>query len=131
MSVRAKLIIGSTILLSVTAYVAFLGASASWQYYLTVDECAANISQIAGKRVRVSGLVAPGSFEVGKDRKSARFVLQGISERLATVCDGPEPLPDNFAEGITVVVEGSVDEGGLLRAEKVLTRCASKYEFQH
>ena len=131
MSVRAKLILGAMVLLSVTVYVAYLGASSSWQYYLTVDECAARISQVAGKRVRVSGLVAPTSLELGNDRRSARFVLQGTSNSLATFCNGPVPLPDNLAEGISVVVEGSVDEGGSLHAEKVLTRCASKYESEH
>jgi cytochrome c-type biogenesis protein CcmE len=130
MPVRAKLIVGALVLLGVTIYVAYLGASSSWQYYLTVDECAANISQIAGRRVRVSGLVAPGSLEMGRDRKRATFVLQGTSSGLATVCDGPLPLPDNLAEGITVVVEGSVAPTGSLQAEKVLTRCASKYESQ-
>jgi cytochrome c-type biogenesis protein CcmE len=128
MSVRAKLLLGATVLLGVTAYVAYLGASSSWQYYLTVDECAANIGKIAGKRVRVSGLVAPGSLKVGNDRKSATFVLHGMAESVVTVCEGPSPLPDNLVEGITVVVEGSVAPGGSLQAEKVLTRCASKYE---
>ena len=37
-------------------------------------------------------------------------------------------MPDNLAEGIAVLVEGRIDEAGLLRGEKVLTRCASKYQ---
>jgi len=130
MPVRAKLFLGGLVLLGVTVYVAFLGASSSWQYYLTVDECAANVSQIAGRCVRVSGLVAPGSLKVGGDRKRATFVLQGTSSGITTVCDGSVPLPDNLGEGITVVVEGSVAPGGSLCAEKILTRCASKYESQ-
>jgi cytochrome c-type biogenesis protein CcmE len=130
MSVRAKLLLGATVLLGVVAYVAYLGASSSWQYYLTVDECAANIGEIAGKQVRVSGLVAPGSLKVGDDRKSASFILQGTAESVATICDGPSPLPDNLVEGITVVVEGGVTPSGSLQAERVLTRCASKYESQ-
>jgi cytochrome c-type biogenesis protein CcmE len=129
MSVRAKLFIGALILFGVTFYVAYLGASSSWQYYLTVDECAANIPQFAGRRVRVSGRVAPGSLQVCDDRSSATFVLQGTLSGLTTFCSGP--LPDNLAEDIPVVVEGSVEERGSLHAEKVLTRCASKYESQH
>ena len=45
---------------------------------------------------------------------------------LKVVCSGP--LPDNLAEGIAVLVEGRLDDGGLLHGEKVLTRCASKYQ---
>ena len=130
MPVRTKLILGALVLLAVTAYVAYLGASSSWQYYLTVDECAADLNQFAGRRVRVSGTVAPGSLQMGQDRKSATFLLEGSTDTLTAICDGPLPLPDNLAEGITVVVEGSVSPGGSLNAEKVLTRCASKYESQ-
>jgi cytochrome c-type biogenesis protein CcmE len=125
MSVRAKLLIGALILVGATVYVAFLGATSSWQYYLTVDECSADISRFTGRKVRVSGNVAPHSLQISGERTSATFVLQGASNALTTSYRGP--LPDNFAEGVPVVVEGSVEDGGL-RAEKVLTRCASKYE---
>jgi cytochrome c-type biogenesis protein CcmE len=131
MPVRAKLLLGGIVLVGVTVYVAFLGASSSWQYYLTVDECAASLPRMTGRRVRVSGVVAPGSLKVGADRKSARFVLQGSSSSLTAICEGPLLFPDNLAEEMTVVVEGSVEEDGSLRAEKLLTRCASKYESQH
>jgi len=130
MPVRAKLILGALVLLGTTAYVAYLGASSSWQYYLTVDECAADVGKFAGRRVRVSGSVARGSLELGKDRKSATFALEGDVSRMTANCTGALPLPDNLAEGITVVVEGSVTDHGSLQAEKVLTRCASKYEPQ-
>jgi cytochrome c-type biogenesis protein CcmE len=130
MPVRTKLILGALVLVGVTAYVAYLGASSSWQYYLTVDECMADVNGFTGRRVRVSGTVAPASLQIGQDHKSATFLLAGSSAAIKTNCDGPLPLPDNLAEGIPVVVEGSVSRGGSLEAEKVLTRCASKYESQ-
>jgi cytochrome c-type biogenesis protein CcmE len=37
-------------------------------------------------------------------------------------------LPDNLVEGIDVVVEGTLEKQGRLRGEKVMTRCASKYQ---
>jgi cytochrome c-type biogenesis protein CcmE len=117
--------------LGVTIYVAYLGASSSWQYYLTVDECAADLAHFTGRRVRVSGSVAPGSLQIDQDRKRGAFVLQGSSSSITTICNGSLPLPDNLAENIAVVVEGSVWHDGSLHAEKVLTRCASKYESQH
>jgi cytochrome c-type biogenesis protein CcmE len=128
MSVRAKLFVGAVILLAVTFYVAYLGASSSWQYYVTVDECLDGTARFAGRKVRVSGLVAPGSLRIADDRISATFVLRGKSSELQTFCRGP--LPDNLADDMAVVAEGTLDEAGLLRAEKVLTRCASKYESQ-
>ena len=50
-----KLAIGGVIIAGVTAYLAYRGASATWQYYLTAEECLAERRSLAGQRVRVSG----------------------------------------------------------------------------
>ena len=55
-----------------------------------------------------------------------QFALEAGSANLKVVCSGQ--LPDNLAEGIAVMVEGRLDDDGLLQGEKVLTRCASKYQ---
>ena len=60
------------------------------------------------------------------DRTQASFALEGDGANLKVVCPGP--LPDNLAEGIAVLVEGRLDDAGLLHGEKVLTRCAGKYQ---
>ncbi len=123
-----KLVIGGLVLAGVTAYMAYLGASASWQYYLTVDECLADAESLVGQRVRVSGKVAAESLHVAANRKEADFLLPGAKGNLHVICAGP--LPDNLAENTDVVVEGHLEETGFFRADKVLTRCASKYESQ-
>ena len=58
----------------------------------------------------------------------ASFSLKGQDGQLDVVCKGP--LPDNLNESMEVVVEGRCEAGGKIQAEKVLTRCASKYESQ-
>lgn len=126
MSVGAKLSVGALVVAGVTGYVAYLGASSSWQYYVTTDECALRAEQLVGLRVRVSGRVVPGSLSVATDRRSAEFVLGGSSGKLRTVCAGP--LPDNLAEDRDVVVEGRLARTDRLDGDKVLTRCASKYQ---
>lgn len=117
--------IGGVIVLAVTTYMAFIGASASWQYYLTADECASGAAELVDRRVRVSGRVAADSLEIAPDRSHARFLLAGTDHVLTVRC--ASRLPDNLSEGIDVVVEGRLDSQGTLRGEKVLTRCASKY----
>jgi cytochrome c-type biogenesis protein CcmE len=128
MSTGRKLAIGGAIIAGVTAYMAYVGASTSWQYYLTVDECLADAPTLLADRIRISGKVAPDSLEIAADRKHASFALEGSSGSLKVICSGP--LPDNLAEGADVVVEGRLENPGLFRGEKVLTRCASKYESQ-
>ena len=125
MSTGWKLATGGVLIAVVTAYVAYLGASTSWQYYLTVDECAARAASLAGQRIRVSGMVSAGTLRVAAHGKQADFSLQGTSTRLPVVCAGT--VPANLAEDIEVVVEGRLDDSGTLRGDKLLTRCASKY----
>ena len=126
MTTGRKLVIGGVVVAGLTAYMAYRGASASWQYYLTADECLAESGSVVGHRLRVSGRVAPGTLVVAKDRTQASFALEGDGASLRVVCAGP--LPDNLAERIAVLVEGRLDDAGVLQGEKVLTRCASKYE---
>jgi cytochrome c-type biogenesis protein CcmE len=147
-----KLAIGGLVVGAVTAYLAYLGAATSWQYYVTVDECLADAAALAKDRIRVSGRVAAGTLEIRADRRRADFSLEGTRGVLRVVCSGP--LPDNLAEGIDVVVEGrltppgataeqasktsadapqvlprrSRKDSGLLRGDKILTRCAGKYK---
>jgi cytochrome c-type biogenesis protein CcmE len=128
MSLNAKLILGALLVAAATAYLAYLGASSSWQYYVLVDECAANCEELAGKNLRVSGRVAPKSLQILPDRSRATFSLSGSSAQIRVSCRGP--LPDNLAEDMDVVVEGTLEGGSTvhLQSDKVLTKCASKYQ---
>ena len=123
-----KLAVGGIFVAGVTAYMAYVGASTSWQYYLTADECLANPEAAQGVRLRVSGKVAAGTLEMAENRKRVSFSLEGTDGHLPVICSCTPP--DNLAEGANVVVEGRLDESGVLQGHKLLTRCASKYESE-
>ena len=126
MSPSVKLAVGAGIIILATAYMSYVGARASWKYYVTVDECLARAPELAGRRIRVSGMVAEGSLRIESERAGASFDLQGVTDSLKIVYRGS--LPDNLAEHIEVVVEGQLEADGQLYGDKLLTRCASKYE---
>jgi cytochrome c-type biogenesis protein CcmE len=128
MTMRRKLIIAGGFVVGVTAYMAYLGAASSWQYYVTVDECLADSARFAGQRIRVSGKIAADTLQIAENRRQVNFAMQGTDGQLPVVYAGP--LPDKLANGIDVVVEGRLDGSGVIRAEKLLTRCASKYQSQ-
>lgn len=121
-----KLLVGGLVVAAVTAYMAYVGASSSWKYYLTADECVAGGASLVGQRMRVSGKVAPQTLQVAPDRRQAHFTLTGTSGQLNAICAGT--LPDNLAEDMEVVVEGRLEQDGVLRGDKILTKCASKYD---
>ena len=136
MSTGKKLTIAGLVIAGATAYMAYLGASSSWQYYMTVQECVENAPQVAGQRIRVSGTIVPGSLLIAPDRQEARFALGEAGSNLPVVCKGP--LPDDLspAKSMDVVVEGHL-EGSctlghevLMVGDRLITKCASKYSTQ-
>jgi cytochrome c-type biogenesis protein CcmE len=125
MSPILKLSAGALLMAAAIGYLAYLGAASSWQYYLSVDEAMADGAHIHGKRIRVGGRVRAGSLTIVDDRRHATFVLAGERHMLHATCHCS--LPDNLAEGIEVVVEGTFGTNGI-HGDKVITRCASKYQ---
>ena len=126
MTTGKRLSLVGVVLVGLTAYMAYLGASSSWRYYATVDECLSNLPTFTGQRIRVSGKVAANTLQIAKDRKKASFSLRGAEGNIQVVCTGL--LPDNLAEEREVVAEGLLEESAVLRCDKVLTQCASKYQ---
>ena len=125
MTATHRLCVGATVIALATTYLAYLGASSSWQFYLSVDELVADAASFLDSRIRISGEIAPDSLHIASDRSQASFVLQGAISKVFVKCSGP--IPDNLAEGIEVVVEGRMQSTSIVQGNKVLTRCASKY----
>ncbi|MGA2258801.1 MAG: cytochrome c maturation protein CcmE [Thermoguttaceae bacterium] len=130
MSTGRKLAIAGLVVAAATAYMAYLGATSSWQYYMTAKECVDNASQIIGQRIRVSGTIVPGSLVIAPDRQEARFSLSEAGSNLSVLCMGP--LPDDLSptKPMEVVVEGRMEGACMLHGDKLITRCASKYSAQ-
>jgi cytochrome c-type biogenesis protein CcmE len=125
MKVKAGLGLGIAVIIGVISWIAVLAAPSNLQYYLLVDECVGQGDRFAGKHLRLSGRVAAHSLHIAEDRRTASFRLQGTQHCVEVTCRGP--IPDNLAEEIDVVVEGSLTLAGSFQASKVITRCASKY----
>ncbi|MGA2798698.1 MAG: cytochrome c maturation protein CcmE [Thermoguttaceae bacterium] len=129
MTTGRKLAVASMLVAGAIAYLTYLGAAESWQYYLTVDECLKDVSLHGGTRLRINGKVAGGSLQIAADRRQADFVLLGDKGSLTVIFNGS--IPDNLAENMDVVVEGRFENETQFHADKVLTRCASKYQSKN
>jgi cytochrome c-type biogenesis protein CcmE len=117
--------LGGAVIAASIGYLAYLGAASSARYYLLVDECPAAARELRDCRVRVSGRVGLRSLRISADRREAAFLLVGSRHKLPVCCTGL--LPDNLAEDMDVVVEGTLRGDGRLEGDSVITRCASKY----
>jgi cytochrome c-type biogenesis protein CcmE len=88
-------------------------------------------TQIADKkppptqRLRVGGLVAPGSVEKASDGLTTTFVVTDTRANLKVSYRGQ--LPDLFREGQGVVAEGTLGTDGVFLAREILAKHDETY----
>jgi cytochrome c-type biogenesis protein CcmE len=77
-----------------------------------------------GARIRLGGLVAPGSVTRG-DALAVRFEVTDGNRAVPVTYQGI--LPDLFREGQGVVAEGALDSAGVFKADNVLAKHDENY----
>ena len=77
-----------------------------------------------GTRIRLGGLVRPGSVQRG-DELAVRFEVTDGNSVIAVNYQGI--LPDLFREGQGVIAEGTVQPGGVFKADSVLAKHDENY----
>jgi cytochrome c-type biogenesis protein CcmE len=123
---RLKVIVVSSIILSVIGYLTYTGIRDTMTYYLTVSELLAKGPSTEDTGVRVGGEVIPDSIQWNpKDLKLSFRIRDGDS---SLQVDYQGVVPDSFKPGNEVVVEGKYTTNGLFRAATIMPTCPSKYE---
>jgi cytochrome c-type biogenesis protein CcmE len=77
-----------------------------------------------GARIRLGGLVAPGTV-VKSDELHVRFEVTDGNKAIKVAYQGI--LPDLFREGQGVVAEGALDTAGVFKADTVLAKHDENY----
>jgi len=77
-----------------------------------------------GTRVRLGGLVVPGSVVRGKDL-NVRFEVSDGNRAVPVTYQGI--LPDLFRDGQGVVTDGTLDASGVFKADSVLAKHDERY----
>jgi cytochrome c-type biogenesis protein CcmE len=77
-----------------------------------------------GTRIRLGGLVKPGSIERGENL-AVRFEVTDGNRAIMVAYRGI--LPDLFREGQGVVTEGALDPAGVFKADAVLAKHDETY----
>lgn len=111
-------------------YLVFAGMNNTMVFYYTVDELLGE-EDLAGKPLRVSGRVVPGSIEQrDDDRLWRRFRIADSGPELTVVYDGDDVPPDTLVDDAEAVAEGRLGDDGVFHAQQVLAKCPSKYEAE-
>ena len=135
MSRSGKFGIGACLLVAAIGYLMYAGVQQSSMYYFTIEEFLPRKEGLVGEGVRVAGRVRAGSLEKTTSAKGTEmtfsigdFEPEGEApkgEAMPVAYTGV--VPDMFAEGRDVIIEGRYVEG-VLQAKTIMTSCPSKYE---
>lgn len=126
MKASSKFAVGSAIIVITLIFLAYVGFTQSKTYYHTITELSTLQGPARHQRMRVSGLVLPGSIQHREGRVDFQLTEQG--KNLAVSYVGSDPLPDTFKDGAQALVEGHVQSDGHFEAQEVQSKCASKYQ---
>ena len=135
MTRSGKFGIGACLLVTAIGYLMYAGVQQSSMYYLTIDEFVPKKDSLAGQGLRVAGRVNAGSLVSKTSAKGTEMTFSigdftGEGEApsgVAVPVAYTGVVPDMFAEGRDVIIEGRYVDG-TLQAKTIMTSCPSKYE---
>jgi len=132
---KRRFFFGVLLVIGAIGYLIYTGIRETSNYFLTIEEFFPQKEAFANEGVRLAGRVQAGSVQWNPKGPQLSFVLGPFKNneqgQLAAPFGLPVNyqgiLPDMFAEGRDVIVEGKY-VGQSLAAEKIMTSCPSKYE---
>jgi cytochrome c-type biogenesis protein CcmE len=130
MARNRRFIIGACVIVAAVTYLVYTGIRETSVYYFTIDEFLAKREAMADEDVRVAGRVKADSVDWNPATLHLQFHLASFDGAGAVPVAYQGILPDMFAEGRDVIVEGRYSTTGTLEARTLLTSCPSKYEAE-
>ena len=106
----------------VAGYLIFQASTTVVNPYILISDLKNDPETYFGKEIQVIGNV---TGPLTGDSQSLKFTLKDEQDDIIVTYKGP--IPQNFMEGINVVVIGELDTDGQLIANQILTKCPSKY----
>jgi cytochrome c-type biogenesis protein CcmE len=125
---RMRLLGVTAIILIVVAAILFSTRSSAAAYETIAHVTKGGVK--VGDRVKVGGTVVTGSWN--KQSNPMVFTIReetdssGTGPTLKVIYTGA--APNTFGDGVVAVVTGTLDKGGVVQANEMITKCPSKYE---
>jgi cytochrome c-type biogenesis protein CcmE len=123
---KYKYIVGIAIIVVCIVFLALISLRKTSVYYYTVSELLEKKDSLSNKPFRVNGNVVKGTISNDKDNRILTFEITDGRKTLKVLHKGMKP--DLLVDEKEVVLEGSLGKDGIFYAEKIITKCPSKYE---
>lgn len=95
---------------------------------VSIEELLNKKSSFKNEYVLTQGLLKQDSVQWDADKIELKFEIVEEGKEVSLPVRYMGIKPDNFSDDVTVIVEGFLGEDGVFEAEKVQTKCPSKYE---
>ncbi|GAX91374.1 cytochrome c maturation protein CcmE [Effusibacillus lacus] len=130
MKKNAKVLMGSLVIVISVIFLLFWATPGSTGMEVTIGDVVKNPNKFQNEFLSLQGNLVEESVKWNADKVELRFTIEDENkDPLAVVYQGVKP--DTFSEGTIVIVEGQYDAASkTFVAERVKTRCPSKYEGQ-
>jgi cytochrome c-type biogenesis protein CcmE len=148
---KTKFIIGGLFILAAVLFLIISSTLANSQYFMTVEELAANQVANVNKSIRISGAVIGDTIDYDSKTLTLKFVVAhvpgsnkeidaqgGLAAALhaaVTDADRPRlqvvyngPIPDLLKDEAQAIMTGKLGQDGVFYADELLLKCPSKYE---
>ncbi len=89
-----------------------------------------NPENYVDKFILTEGFLIENSIDWNSSTIELNFKIKDENDRtLAVHYNGVSP--DNFSDGIIVILNGNIKQNGIFETEQLLTKCPSKYESEN
>lgn len=122
---KRKVIIGGLVLVIAFSGLIYALLESS-DYYVTVSEFMEDHAQDYGESIRVRGTVVEGSIFKDSAEGEVQFTIAHEQQSLPVVYLGD--VPHDLTDGKELTVRGEYTSEGVFHADKLIMKCASKYE---
>ena len=147
---RAKFIVGGIIMLAAVVFLIVTNLTNQAEYFMTINELSARSNELAGRSIRISGVVLGDTIEY--DGETLSFTIAhipdsaadiqdegGLAEVLHEAVSNPdaetvqvvlynEPKPDLLQHEAQAIVTGTLGDDGVFYADELLLKCPTRYE---
>lgn len=129
---KLKLILALSVILGAFGYLMVSSFNNAKTYYMTINEVTASADKgkLGEQNLKVSGKLVGQSVKWDPSKVELKFeiISEDQKETMPVLYKGVKP--DNFNDGIDVIVDGKYTVEQVFLADKVMTKCPSKYEEQ-
>ncbi|MFE8698188.1 cytochrome c maturation protein CcmE [Cytobacillus sp. FJAT-53684] len=128
MSKNKKIIFGLSLVAAAIMIMFFATMPSAGSKEITIEELLGQKDNYKDEYVMTQGLLNEDTIKWDADKIELTFEIVEEESNTSLPITYKGVKPDNFSEDVIVIVEGFLQGNGVFEAEKVQTKCPSKYE---